>query len=67
VLREIFPPEIATKLLTPKKGRPIGSGTKTATTIRLDSDLLTAFKATGAGWQTRINKALREWLREHPA
>jgi uncharacterized protein (DUF4415 family) len=39
--------------------------TKTATTIRLDSDLLTAFKATGAGWQTRINNALREWLQEH--
>jgi uncharacterized protein (DUF4415 family) len=24
-----------------------------------------AFKATGPGWQTRMNDALREWLRTH--
>jgi uncharacterized protein (DUF4415 family) len=41
--------------------------TKIATTIRFDEDVLTAFKATGRGWQTRINNALREWLKEHPA
>jgi len=44
------------------RGRPAGSGTKVSTTIRFDADVLAAFKATGAGWQTRINDALRDWL-----
>lgn len=33
---------------------------KVATTIRLDRDVLDAVKATGKGWQTRINQELRE-------
>ncbi len=45
-------------------GRPAGSGTKTQVTLRIDSDVLEAFKAGGAGWQTRINEALREAI-EH--
>jgi len=44
------------------RGRPAGSGTKVSTTIRFDADVLAAFKATGDGWQTRINDALKEWL-----
>ena len=28
--------------------------------MRIDADVLEAFKATGQGWQTRINAALRE-------
>jgi uncharacterized protein (DUF4415 family) len=33
-------------------------------TIRLDADILAAFREKGEGWQTRVNAALREWL-EH--
>ena len=47
------------------RGRPAGSGTKVATNIRLDRDLVEAFKGTGEGWQTRLNDALREWARDH--
>ncbi|WP_304300416.1 BrnA antitoxin family protein [Chromatium okenii] len=36
--------------------------TKIPTTIRVDADILAAFKATGKGWQTRVNHVLREWL-----
>ena len=36
---------------------------KQPTTIRLDADLLAALKATGKGWQTRVNDVLREDLR----
>ncbi|TOZ63225.1 hypothetical protein DIJ60_07440, partial [Burkholderia pseudomallei] len=28
-------------------------------------DVLDAFKATGRGWQTRVNAALKEWLKTH--
>lgn len=47
-----------------RRGRPAGSH-KTATTIRFDDDVLDAFKATGKGWQTRINAALKDWLKTH--
>jgi hypothetical protein len=32
--------------------------------IRSDADVLEAFRATGHGWQTRINKVLRDWIKE---
>jgi uncharacterized protein (DUF4415 family) len=43
-------------------GRPKKEVTKISTTLRLDADVLDRFRAGGAGWQTRINDALREWL-----
>jgi uncharacterized protein (DUF4415 family) len=42
-----------------RPGRPLGSGTKTQITLRLDTDIVEKFKATGDGWQTRINEVLR--------
>ena len=48
--------------LTRLRGRPKGSGSKEATSIRIDRDVLAAFRATGRGWQTRMNDALRQWL-----
>ena len=45
-------------------GRPRStSPLKQPTTIRLDADLLAAIKATGKGWQTRVNDVLREDLK----
>jgi uncharacterized protein (DUF4415 family) len=38
---------------------------KVATTIRLSPDVSAAFRATGTGWQTRIDAALKDWLRTH--
>ena len=43
-----------------RRGRPKAAATKVSTTIRLDPDVLAAFKADGAGWQSRINAALRK-------
>jgi uncharacterized protein (DUF4415 family) len=48
-----------------RRGRPTGR-TKSSQTVRFDLDILAAFKSTGKGWQTRMNDALREWLKEHP-
>jgi uncharacterized protein (DUF4415 family) len=47
-----------------KRGRPKAAVKKVSTTIRLDADVLEAFKSTGNGWQTRINNILREWMKE---
>ena len=49
------------------RGRPRLESPKVSTTIRFDADILARFRAGGAGWQSRINTALREWLEEHGA
>lgn len=46
-----------------KRGRPIGSikpDAKVAVKLRLDPDVLSVLRATGPGWQTRVNRVLRE-------
>jgi len=46
-----------------KRGRPVGTtkaDAKVAVKLRLDPDVLVVLRATGAGWQTRVNKILRE-------
>lgn len=48
-----------------RRGRPLGSGTKAQVTLRLDVEVLEKFKASGEGWQTRINEALKNWVRTH--
>ena len=45
-----------------RRGRPAGSCTKVQVIIRLDHDVLTAFRTDGPGWQTRMNEALKDWL-----
>ena len=48
-----------------RPGRPLGSTAairKVPTTIRFDIDVLDGLRATGPGWQTRANDALRNWL-----
>jgi len=48
-----------------KRGRPVGSGTKEQVAIRFDNEVLSAFRTAGPGWQTRMNDALKDWLRTH--
>ena len=47
------------------RGRPKAAITKERITIRLSPDVLGAFRATGQGWQTRVDAALRDWLKTH--
>lgn len=44
------------------RGRPKAIVTKEPVKIRLDADVLMALRATGDGWQTRINDTLRASL-----
>jgi uncharacterized protein (DUF4415 family) len=50
-------PELKAKLAERRKQTPA--------TIRFDADVLAALKATGKGWQARVNDAMREWLKTH--
>ncbi|QDX82455.1 hypothetical protein B9N43_15150 [Denitratisoma sp. DHT3] len=47
------------------RGRPKAETPKQALTVRYDADVVAAFKATGKGWQTRMNAALKDWLKTH--
>jgi uncharacterized protein (DUF4415 family) len=48
-----------------KRGRPAGGATKEQVAIRFDRDVLAAFRTAGPGWQTRMNDALRDWVKSH--
>ena len=39
--------------------------TKERITIRLSPDVVQRFRATGDGWQARVDAALQEWLKSH--
>jgi len=65
VLPRLFGKKTAMMMLKPKRGRPIADTTKKQIAIRFDPDILSAFRNAGPGWQTRINKALADWLKTH--
>ena len=63
VLPDLFGLQVAAEMVKPR-GRPRSPEAKNHVNIRLDADILETFRATGPGWQTRINKVLRDWIKE---
>jgi uncharacterized protein (DUF4415 family) len=47
------------------RGRPKAAVTKERITIRLSHEVVETFRATGEGWQTRMDEALQEYVRTH--
>ncbi|MBQ31978.1 MAG: hypothetical protein CL923_05410 [Deltaproteobacteria bacterium] len=45
-----------------KRGRPPKVQPKVSTTVRFDAEVLEYFRATGKGWQTRMNEVLRGYV-----
>ncbi|MEO6807204.1 MAG: BrnA antitoxin family protein [Edaphobacter sp.] len=71
-LREMKDREIDYSDIPPQRGvvwtRPgalIPEGNKKQITVRLDADVLEFFKKTGMRYQSRINAALREYMKAH--
>ncbi|MFS8045075.1 BrnA antitoxin family protein [Rhizobium sp. BR 314] len=60
-LREVLP-DLAASIdkEIAKRGRPKADVTKTPVTIRLDQDIIDRYRATGRGWQSRMNDDLRK-------
>ena len=56
-------PEDLQKTLRRFRG-PQKKPTKVPTTVRFDEDIILALRATGKSWQTRLNDATREWLKQ---
>jgi uncharacterized protein (DUF4415 family) len=45
-----------------RRGRPRLDVVKRQVTLRLDGTVVDGLRATGPGWQTRANAALKDWL-----
>jgi uncharacterized protein (DUF4415 family) len=48
-----------------RRGRPKAEQVRERITIRLSPEVLEPFRASGPGWQTRMNAALADWLKSH--
>jgi uncharacterized protein (DUF4415 family) len=60
--REVLPPDFYAMVTKRKPGQrgPGKKAPKVAMTVRIDADTLAALKASGAGWQRRVNDLLRK-------
>lgn len=47
------------------RGRPKAAVTKERITIRLSQEVVDRFRSSGDGWQTRVDAALKDWLKTH--
>ncbi|WP_430914071.1 BrnA antitoxin family protein [Methylobacterium sp. sgz302541] len=51
-----------------RRGRPpLGAAPKRQVTMRLDADVLEKLRASGEGWQGRVNDVLREYVEKNAA
>jgi uncharacterized protein (DUF4415 family) len=47
-------------------GRSVAPTPKVTVGLRLSADVVARFRMSGRGWHARIDRALREWLADHP-
>ena len=64
-LMEVLPPETAAAVRRYRGQRgPQRSPTKELISLRVDRDVVAAYRATGTGWQTRANEALKAYAKK---
>lgn len=49
------------------RGRPKSANKKLLVSVRYSPEVVAYFKSTGAGWQSRMDEALREYIEQHRA
>jgi uncharacterized protein (DUF4415 family) len=47
------------------RGRPKSSSTKQLVSVRYSPEVLTYFKSTGEGWQSRMDSVLQQYVTRH--
>lgn len=47
------------------RGRPRSESTKQLVSVRYSPEVVTYFKSTGEGWQTLMDRVLREYVAKH--
>jgi uncharacterized protein (DUF4415 family) len=60
--KDVLPKSLLMKL---ESRGPQKAPTKERITIRLSPEVVSTFRATGDGWQTRVDAALQDWLKSH--
>ena len=67
--KDVLPPKLHGELLVMNRRAgvrgPQKAPTKERITIRLSPDVVSSFRASGPGWQGRMDEALKDWLRTH--
>ena len=63
LIGELFGPEAA-EAVAQRRGRPRKAAPKINQTLRLDADVVDAYRREGRGWQTRINAVLRAHMND---
>ncbi len=64
---EVLPAALLEVLPSRKRGQrgPQKMPTKESVTVRYSREVLEYFRSTGAGWQSRIDEVLKEWVIQH--
>jgi len=65
---EVLPDDLLKALPKRKVGQrgPQKQPIKVPITLRYSPEVVEYFKATGEGWKTRMDEALKEWIAKHP-
>lgn len=65
---DVLPKELLAVLPKRKVGQrgPQKQPTKIAVTLRYSPEVVNYFKATGEGWQIRMDEVLKKWISKHP-
>ncbi|WP_323018615.1 BrnA antitoxin family protein [Castellaniella sp.] len=63
---DVLPVALHEELGIRRRG-PQKAPVKKMVTIRLSSEVVDSFRATGPGWQTRVDTVLKNWLKTHRA
>ena len=53
------------KAMVPLRGRPKSASTKQLVSVRYSPEVIDWFKATGEGWQSRMDRVLRDYVQRH--
>ena len=62
--KDVLPPALYAELTAPRRTRgPGAKPAKAQVTLRLDQDVIEGLRATGRGWQGRVNAALRQLVK----
>jgi uncharacterized protein (DUF4415 family) len=61
---EVLPPEVLAAFPNTRQRGPQKAPTKVPVSLRLSSEVVDHFKADGPGWQTRIDEALKQAIKQ---
>ena len=65
---DVLPAKLLAVLPQRKRGErgPQKAPKKESVTMRYSPEVVEYFKSTGPGWQTRVNRVLKEYIKSHP-